>query len=545
MSNLHKYIFICVAVLFFHACDKNSKKNIDDKPIANQIGDDSDTSKNDNPAVKTTHKTFVCTKSKPWECGKLKVDKNNRILQHEDGTAFFWMADTAWFLRKLNENELNSYLDNRVEKKFSVIQITAMYTHQTRILGKHYPFAAEGEENRKPSFNSNEITTINEEYWKVIDNIIKKAEEKGLYIAMLPTWHTILGEETFGEADVRVANVRKFGAWIAKRYKKSPNIIWMIGGDTPIDGSRTEGKVNGDQEIAIWNAMGSSIKNVVRSKHLVTFHPLLKIPSVELGEASKKWLDFNMIQSGRDPLHTAIKDVQDALKEKLPVVDGESIYEGIRYKREENLTDKGRRTPYQIREDAYSQIFAGAFGNTYGHTAIYRFWTETDEDENCTTICKPNTHWEDAIDHNGAKQMQFVTELMQSRPLLGRVSDQSLLQGTPQAKDGIVATKGDGYAMVYIPQGQDITVDMNKVPGTKVKAWWYNPRDGTSRVIEGVENNGMQAFNPPDEVTAENKKYFDIYYDPHYELEKKKFHDGNDWVLVLDDSSRGFLAPGK
>ena len=34
-------------------------------------------------------------KDKPWEHGKLQVSANQRFLQHEDGTPFFWLGETA------------------------------------------------------------------------------------------------------------------------------------------------------------------------------------------------------------------------------------------------------------------------------------------------------------------------------------------------------------------------------------------------------------------------------------------------------------------
>ena len=46
--------------------------------------------------------------------GKLEVSENGRYLQHEDGTPFFYLGDTAWELfHRLNEEEVVYYLENR------------------------------------------------------------------------------------------------------------------------------------------------------------------------------------------------------------------------------------------------------------------------------------------------------------------------------------------------------------------------------------------------------------------------------------------------
>ena len=54
--------------------------------------------------------------------GSLKVSENGRYLVHEDGTPFFFLADTAWeLLHRLNREEAEQYLENRRQKGFTVI----------------------------------------------------------------------------------------------------------------------------------------------------------------------------------------------------------------------------------------------------------------------------------------------------------------------------------------------------------------------------------------------------------------------------------------
>ena len=457
----------------------------------------------------------------PWEHGNLKVKET--MLQHEDGTGFFWMADTAWNLYLKSEKDIDLYLTDRAKKKFTVIQAVAMHSHWSHTGGDVngiYPY----EGGKHPNA---EGATPNETYWKHIDYMISKAEEKGLYVALLPVWHHAIIDKTFTEPK----DASKFGKWIANRYKDRKNIIWVVGGDTRANATRAAENMTAAQEVAIWNALGSTLKSV-DANHLITFHPLRIIPSKVFSKP--KWLAFNMLQSARETTIDAITQVQDAMKEKLPVVDGESLYENFGEVAKGGEAD--RRTPYQVRDDAYSQLFAGAFGNTYGHGSIFQFWEETIPAVCTGWNCTPNMTWKQALNAPGGVQMQYVTELMQSRPIVGRVSDQSLIVGTPKATAyaGIVATKGVGYAMIYTAHGEDINVQLGKVSGTEVKAWWYNPRDGKSIEIGEFENSGTHIFETPGEPTAKPTTYGDL-----------TIRDGNDWILVLDDKSKGFLAPGK
>ena len=76
------------------------------------------------------------------------------------------------------------------------------------------------------------------------------------------------------------------------------------------------------------------------------------------------------------------------------------------------------------------------------------------------------------------------------------------------------------YAMVYVPVGRPFSVRMNKVSGAKAKAWWFNPRDGKSRMIGTFPTTGEREFVPPD------------------------LGEALDWVLVLDDATQKFTPPG-
>jgi hypothetical protein len=83
------------------------------------------------------------------------------------------------------------------------------------------------------------------------------------------------------------------------------------------------------------------------------------------------------------------------------------------------------------------------------------------------------------------------------------------------------------WAFVYLPAGtKKVEVNTSKVSGAKLTAWWYSPRDG--KVAESITfDNGPssgRAFEIPDiGVPAAD----------------------NDWVLVIDDASKNYSAPGQ
>ena len=120
--------------------------------------------------------------------------------------------------------------------------------------------------------------------------------------------------------------------------------------------------------------------------------------------------------------------------------------------------------------------------------------------------------------------------LFRSRPFLTRIPDNSIIvpDRITSAVPGngayrYVATRDqDGsYAMVYVPVGRKFSVRMDAIKGNEVVAWWFNPRNGESTMIGKYSNTGTQTFNTP--TPGENL----------------------DWILVLDDASKKFKAPGQ
>ena len=113
-----------------------------------------------------------------------------------------------------------------------------------------------------------------------MDYIIKQAENQGIYIAMVPIWGGLVKAGLMSVDDAKA-----YGKFLAERYKDSPNIIWVMGGDV-------KGDINPDQ----WNAMARTIKSIDKN-HLMSYHPFGRTSSINWFH-NAEWLDFNMFQSG-------------------------------------------------------------------------------------------------------------------------------------------------------------------------------------------------------------------------------------------------------
>jgi hypothetical protein len=106
---------------------------------------------------------------------------------------------------------------------------------------------------------------------------------------------------------------------------------------------------------------------------------------------------------------------------------------------------------------------------------------------------------------------------MESKPIHSRLPDQSLIAsstGTDQgdSPDKKVATrdKNSLWAFIYLTKGGTVTIDMAKLNSQRVRARWYDPRNGTYSNIGLFSDVGTREFTAP--TSGEN----------------------NDWVLILE-----------
>ncbi len=453
--------------------------------------------------MKYTFTIFICLISL-FAKAQLQVSANKRFLQTEDGKPFFWLGDTAWELfHRLNREEAEKYLKNRADKGFTVIQAVAL----AELDGLHdpNPYGQIPLENDDP-------TKPREAYFQHVDFIIRKAEQLGLYIGLLPTWGDKVFKDQWGVGPeiFNSDNAKTYGRWIGNRYKNQKNIIWILGGDR---------NPRNENEVSIWRAMAEGIAEGVggHDKALMTFHP--QPNNLEDGGSSKwfhhdAWLDFNMFQTGHcreNNVWDRIQLVYD-LKPAKPVMDGEPLYEDhpVCF----NANDLGTSSPYDIRKHAYLDVFAGAFGHTYGCHDIWQMYAP-----NRTPINGPHFPWYVAIDLPAAGQMKYLRSLIESRPMFDRVPDQTLITNALNANDHIQASRGKDYIFVYSAQGKKFMLNTSKISGKEINVCWYNPRNGETKAMGTFPKKPQQEFIPP------TSGY------------------GQDWVLIVDDSSSKFGIP--
>ena len=444
----------------------------------------------------------------------LLVSDDGHSLVREDGEPFFYLADTAWELfHRLNREDALYYLDKRAAQGFTAVQAVALAEldglKDPNAYG-HLPLV--DLDPTKPAV----VAGPNNDYWDHVDFIVQAANERGMVVALLPSWGDKWNKK-WGEGPeiFTVENAETYAKWLGERYRDA-DLIWVLGGDRPIDA---------DGHRKIIEAFAKGLKAGDGGKHLITFHPPGGNGSSDWFH-NDSWLDFNFRQNGHVIEYERYLQTRIAydLAPIKPIIDGEPAYEDhpVAF----NAKQFGYTIAADVRRLIYWDLFAGACGHTYGNHCVWQMYSASKK-----PINGPPREWRQALDAPGASQMVHAKNLVESRPMLSRIPDDSLIvqelpfPGAPPLGSGTrrmaAARDGQGtYAFVYSPAGVPFKVRTNKLSGSALHAWWYDPRTGEASDLGEIPKKETAEFFPPAQGEA------------------------MDWVLVLDDLAKEYPPPG-
>jgi hypothetical protein len=469
----------------------------------------------------------------------IATSPDGHFLTTPGGEPFFWLGDVGWSLfTRLTREEASLYLDDRAKKGFNVIQAVAA--------GAPYDDLNVPNRYGERPFLDEDPSRPNERYFEHVDWVIGQAASHGIRFALLPVW----GNKQISKQELFTpSTAREYGRWIAQRYCDR-GVIWVLGGDTnPVYPSAiVPGTlVSVVDRRPIYDALAEGIMEGLRGDPFITYHPTglsfsgTPQPRTSLYLHDRPWLDMNMLQSahfrdggqflkkvnGADFVFDGTRNYEPILAEYRslplrPVVDGEPRFEDLAIDLDEAAA-KGYWSGYDTRNAAYHAVFAGAAGHTYGNHYVWQFYA-ADSMRYEYELANQKLDWRAALARPVSSQIQHLKSLMLSRPYFTRIPDQSLVVGDAGEGTAHIGATGDrngDYAMVYLPQGQEVTVDLTRLSGTHLIGWWYDPRTGAATPIDGgIPCAGARLFVPPSSGAEA------------------------DWVLVLDNAARGFAAPG-
>ncbi len=416
-----------------------------------------------------------------------------------DGEPFFWCGDTLWWATwKFNRDDVVHYVTTRVSQGYNVFAINLSDRHdQTNVYGDKIfnqvitsPAVTPGNDPNDPA---------QYDYWDHIDYIATTASQHGMYIGMVVLWGGQWVVE--GAEKVTPSEAEIYGQFLGNRYGSYTNMIFILGGDT---GSSS------DYQKEIWRSLARGIAvgatgSEDYSNLFMTHHPGgHQISGVFFH--NDPWLDVNDVYTFWTASYNLTQNQYNNFSPPKPIFGGEPRYETA-------VEDGHVVNALVTRNIHYWACFAGTIGQLYGHDRVWNV----------------SGSWRSSLHDGAGPQMKYLRYLFESRPPFNRVPDRSIITAGGGSDVGywshfwesnmvwaLRSTDGS-HCMLYTPDGHGFSVDMSALAHT-VKAWWYNPRDGSATLIGTYPNTGSQSFTPP--------------------------QGGTDWVLVLDDETENFPPPG-
>lgn len=431
----------------------------------------------------------------------LKASPNGRYFIDQNGKPFFYLGDTAWtLLKRMNSEELEKYFNNRVAKGFNVIQLYILRGLKVKNINGHTPLI------------DGDPTRPNEDFYRHVDYVFNRANELGLVIGGVVTWGGHVSKNYADEQIFNNENAYIHGKFLGARYRDNC-VVWYLGGDTsPME------------NLDIWSSMAKGLKDGSEGRHLVSYHGpgMAGIPSSSIWFHNEDWLDFNVMQTGHgwtvDNYNFITHDY--SLMPAKPVFDMESSYENHPDVR--NITNR-RIDAHQVRETMYWQVLAGAAGHGYGCNDIWCLYdtdiTKEWQDYSFPKELKQNTYWQTAMDFPGAACVGLARKLFELRPWYRMAPDLSVIaEGQGEGEYHIQSARAEdgSFILVYSTLGSPFGINMARLSGRKVKAMWFNPRDGRFTIIGEYANEGIVKYNPPTN------------------------YDRDDWILVLEDADKNY-----
>lgn len=431
----------------------------------------------------------------------LKISDNHRYLVDQNGKPFFMVGDTPQGLMgRLTEQDAEYYFADREAHGFN-----ALGWIDVMCAGNDYKWNKDATtpDGIKPfngyvaggtDFTHYDLSKPNEAYFRRLDHIIELAGKHHLLVFLDPI-------ETIGWLPALRHNGMKaayaYGQYLGNRYKGYNNVAWLNGNDfnmwtIPEDDDLVQ-TVSKGIRAASPNQM-QTVELHVRTSS--SFDDPRWIPLIELnGTYTYSPTYIQMLHSYNQ-------------KPVSPVYMQEAHYDW-----EDVGTPPDFGTPYVLRKEDYWSTLTGGFGQWYGNKYTWSF----------------ADGWKEKIDTPGVEQLGIWAKFFNSLPWQELVPDQDhklLTDGygnfgnvdtrVSESDYAMAAKSEDGStAVVYVPTGRTITLDMACLHGP-ARARWFDPTNGSYQDVVGgpFTNSGSKEFTTPG-----------------------KNHAGDgDWVLLLQTS---------
>jgi hypothetical protein len=327
-------------------------------------------------------------------------------------------------------------------------------------------------------FDLDDVRRWNEPYWKRVDEYIQLACAHGNTLFAYPIDGWTAGTAF---ANATPEDAYRYGAMVADRYARYPNIVWMTGGDHfPSD---LPGRHDSPPE---HDAKFEQVLRGIRSTgDRRPFSIQLGYPA-SISTDSPQWaphVDFNFVYTYL-PTYRAVLDAYR--RDRLPALLSEANYEG-----ENNLPGTPVTGDEVLRRQMAWALTSGSPGYIYG----------SDDWE-----LLPG--WEGRLNTPAVAQLGRLRAFFASIDWWRLVPDESAEvivggRGEPVGADVVVGIMGNDYAtaaraggslVAYVPTARTMSVDPTKL--AQPTARWVDPADATAAPVDAAIDSSGTVTTP-------------------------------------------------
>ena len=417
--------------------------------------------------------------------GPIQVAPDHRYLMHQDGTPFFFLADTAWNGPLLSTpEEWNTYIRERTRQKFSAVQWVAT----------QWRAAPKGDIENHLAYTGKEKIEINPAFFQRMDARVEAVDKAGLLSVPVLLWALEGGANPQVNPGVSLPDDQAIllARYIVARWGAN-NVLWILGGDGNYSGPKAEK----------WKKIGRAVFSDIAHAP-VTMHPG-GMQWVWDEFKDETWYDIVGYQSGHgDDARTLSWLIDGPVTDDWmrlphrPFINLEPPYEGhLAYQSKKPITaDFTRRAIY------WSLLGAPTAGVSYGAHGVWGW-----DDGKTPPTDHPGTgtpqSWQKALTMPGAEQMKSLVDFMNSidwwhlRPTPMFVVNNP---GKDKPERFVAAARTDlkDLMLVYIPEDRTIEIKLNALPPSP-NITWVNPRTGEKSPAVAVVTTDTCQFPTPAE----------------------------------------------
>ena len=422
---------------------------------------------------------FLCTApiglTRFHKHGQVRVARDQRHLEHADGTPFFWLADTVWTGARAAElKDWEFYAGTRARQRFTVAQWAV----------------APGEDVEKESAYTGfpERIGINPDFFQRLDARLDTLSQAGILSAIVP----LLELESQKNAAIPLPDEQAelLVRYVVARWGAEP-VAWLVAfeGDTSA------------KNVGRWKRIGQSVFSSRAHAPVILYPGGTQWLFDEFRD--EKWIDVFGYQSVADVSDDALKWTlsgpfaaewkKEPARPLIPFVPYENGFAAQSSKR--ISSDDVRRAIY------WSVLMIPTAGVSYGAQGVAN-WDPTVGPQHEQTKAADLPMWRKAMFMPAGKQMAYLAKFMNSmdfwtlRPQPKAIATQPGDQ-SPRRFIAAASNEANTLAIVYVPEDRTLELFLNVLPHSP-SVGWFSPRTGETNPAVAVVGGRSCQFPTPD-----------------------------------------------